>query len=62
MLIILVSFIGAIIKTCVKEFPFIEFAGILNGLGLGSYLLKTFGSGEKERRLNNFRGDNEIKS
>ena len=47
------SFIAAIITAFKPAFPFTPFAGIVNGLSLGSYILKSFGAGEKERRMNN---------
>ena len=47
------SFIAAVICTFKPAFPFVPFAGIVNGLSLGSYILKSFGAGEKERRMNN---------
>jgi len=47
------SFMAAIITTFKPAFPFVPFAGIVNGLSLGSYILKSFGAGEKERRMNN---------
>jgi len=46
------SFTAAVICTFKPAFPFIPFAGIVNGLSLGSYILKSFGAGEKERRIN----------
>lgn len=46
------SFIGAIVKTIFIEFPFMIFAGILNGLGLGLYITKTVEPGARERRAN----------
>lgn len=52
------SFIAAIITAFKPAFPFVSFAGIINGLSLGSYILKTYGAGEKERRIN---GQKEIK-
>ena len=47
------SFIAAVICMFKPAFPFVPFAGIVNGLSLGSYILKSFGAGEKERRMNN---------
>lgn len=46
------SFIAAVITAFKPAFPFVPFAGIVNGLSLGSYILKSFGAGEKERRIN----------
>lgn len=46
------SFIAALITAFKPAFPFVPFAGIINGLSLGSYILKTYGAGEKERRIN----------
>lgn len=58
MITILISFVAAIIKTKFVKFPFVGFAGIINGLSIGSYILKSFGAGEKERRINNIKERN----
>lgn len=50
------SFVAALINAFKPAFPFTAFAGIINGLSLGSYILKSFGAGEKERRINNIKG------
>lgn len=51
------SFISAIIHTIFTEFPFVVFAGILNGLGLGLYITKTVEPGARKRRENNRTGE-----
>jgi hypothetical protein len=52
MTVVLLTFIAGIITTVFKEFPFAAFAGILNALGLGSYITKTNEPGRKERSQN----------
>jgi len=47
---LLLTFIGAVIKTIFDEFPFVVFAGIMNGSGVVTYISKTLEPGAKERR------------
>jgi len=39
-----------VIKTIFDEFPFVVFAGIMNGSGVVTYISKTLEPGAKERR------------
>jgi len=50
MAVILLTFIGAIIRTIFDDFPFVLFAGIMNGSGVLTYMTKTLEPGARERR------------
>lgn len=54
-LVILLSFVAGVVSTIFEKFPFVAFAGILNALGVASYITKTLEPGAMLRRskLNN---------
>ena len=49
-LVIIISFLAAIIKTIFTGFPFTILIGFLNGAAVVSYITKTLEPGAKERR------------
>jgi len=44
------TFIGAVITMFEPKFPFLVFAGIMNGSGVVTYISKTLEPGARERR------------
>jgi len=52
-LVIMISFLAAIIKTIFTGFPFAILIGFLNGAAIVTYITKTLEPGAKERRNRN---------
>lgn len=50
MIVILVSFLGAIVKALWSSFPYALLVGVLNGAGIVAYIMKTMEPGAAERR------------
>lgn len=50
---IMISFLSALIKSFVEDFPFLILIGFLNGSGIVAYITKTLEPGAKERRKRN---------
>ena len=50
MSVLLLTFLGAIVRMFNDGFPFIVFAGIMNGSGVLTYISKTLEPGARERR------------
>ncbi len=59
-LVLMLSFVGAIINMIWEAFPYLAFAGIINSLSLGTWILKTFEPGARERRLNGRKNPGEL--
>jgi len=47
---LVLTFIGAVITMFEPKFPFLVFAGIMNGSGVVTYISKTLEPGARERR------------
>lgn len=52
-LVIMISFLAAVIKTIFEDFPFTILIGFLNGAAVVTYISKTLEPGAKERRNRN---------
>ena len=52
-LVLMISFLSAVIKTIFDGFPFTILIGFLNGAAIISYITKTLEPGAKERRNKN---------
>lgn len=52
-LVIIISFLSAVIKTIFTGFPFTILIGFLNGAAIVTYITKTLEPGAKERRNKN---------
>ena len=50
MSVLLLTFLGAIVRIVFDDFPFVVFAGIMNGSGVLTYINKTLEPGARERR------------